>query len=57
MNGQRCGKGIYKSKNYTQYTGEWKEDKFHGVGLLRFPDGSFYNGDWHEGLKCGVGIY
>lgn len=49
--GKRNGKGIYKSHLDYTYEGYYKNDKKHGEGFLRFPDGSYYMGEWFEGMK------
>jgi len=39
------------------YTGEWKADKWHGVGLLQFAEGGDYEGEFREGKIEGEGRY
>eukprot|EP00051_Salpingoeca_urceolata_P001130 m.38839 g.38839 ORF g.38839 m.38839 type:complete len:483 (-) comp11213_c0_seq2:68-1516(-) len=39
------------------YTGEWKDQKFHGVGEFRTQDGTYYyNGHYEDGLMHGSGF-
>jgi hypothetical protein len=51
--GKRCGFGIFVGT--TRYEGEWKNDKCHGKGECRFPNGAIYRGDYEEGLQHGQG--
>jgi hypothetical protein len=38
----------------TVYTGPWKDDKQHGLGVEAFPNGDNRTGYWVEGNKVGV---
>ena len=38
------GKGIYHYPNGDKYVGEWKDDKFHGVGMYLFANGERFEG-------------
>ena len=31
------------------YEGEYKDGKYHGQGISRYPDGSKYEGKWKDG--------
>jgi hypothetical protein len=35
------------------YRGEWKSDKFHGIGRYFFKDGTVLEGMWIKGMKHG----
>lgn len=37
------------------YRGEWLDDLYHGIGVLRTPSGSSYNGAWKHGVQEGQG--
>ena len=37
------------------YEGEYKDGKYHGQGISRYPDGSKYEGIWKDGEKHGQG--
>jgi hypothetical protein len=37
------------------YKGQWVNDKKHGKGEYRYPNGDVYYGDWYENLKHGKG--
>jgi hypothetical protein len=39
------------------YTGEFKDNLYHGVGTLNYKDGSIYEGSFSEGLRNGQGSY
>ena len=39
-----------------KYRGEIKDDKPHGVGIIRWNNGMKYLGEWKEGLMDGKGI-
>ena len=38
-------------------SGEYKEDKKHGQGTFRWPDGRCYVGGWNMGKQHGEGHY
>lgn len=35
-------------KNGAHYEGEWRDDRFSGVGTIRYPNGDVYEGEWRE---------
>ena len=39
-----------------KFEGQFKNDCFHGHGIMYHKDGSIYNGYWKYGNKCGFGI-
>ena len=39
------------------YAGFFKDNKYHGNGMLYAVDGSFYKGQFKEGKKHGYGLY
>lgn len=44
--------------NGNLYTGEWKEDKKHGLGTYKyFSTGEEYEGEWKNEQKSGYGTY
>ena len=51
MNG--FGEKKWKSSNYT---GEFKEGRMHGVGTFTWVDGGNYSGDFREGFFDGEGV-
>ena len=36
-------------KDVGWYEGEYKDGKYHGQGISRYPDGSKYEGIWNDG--------
>ena len=53
--GQRSGQGILLYENGSEWTGEFKDDKFwNGTGYKRFND-SVYEGEWKNGKENGQG--
>ena len=38
------------------YEGEWKNGKWHGIGVYQFSDGRVYQGHFENGNRCGHGI-
>eukprot|EP00435_Cladocopium_sp_Y103_P059184 s709_g21.t1 len=54
--------GMYKMGRYCScsgavYTGNYRNNKFHGVGDYRWPDGREYRGTWKDGYMHGYGMY
>lgn len=49
------GRGELRKRNGYRYTGELRENKFHGHGEEYWPDGTFYKGVFVDGLKTGRG--
>jgi hypothetical protein len=37
------------------YEGEFIDEKFHGVGIFKYNDGSVYEGEWHMNKRYGHG--
>ncbi|CAD8156069.1 unnamed protein product [Paramecium octaurelia] len=55
-NQMRHGKGtLYSSENHLIYIGEWKEDKYHGLGILN-KGNIRYKGYFEDGLVSGEAI-
>ena len=48
------GRGTANEKD--TYNGEWKENKRHGKGARRWPNGEVYSGDWENGEMHGEGV-
>ena len=38
------------------YTGQWVENRKHGMGVEKMPDGSVFEGPFVEGRRHGVGV-
>jgi hypothetical protein len=38
------------------YEGVFVDEKFHGVGVYNYSDGSVYEGEWHVGRRYGHGL-
>ena len=36
--------------NGTHFDGEWRDDKYSGVGTINYPNGDCYQGEWKEHL-------
>ena len=54
--GKRDGFGVLESKLRLKYKGTWKNDKFHGKGILTQDRSDFrYEGDFVDGKKQGMG--
>lgn len=51
--GKRCGKGTCVVKGKGQYSGDFKDDNFHGRGLLFDSRGSSYLGNFQNGQRHG----
>lgn len=59
-NGVLTGKGIYRyktndPKKREEYTGRFSKGQPHGVGTLKFVNGSIYSGEFREGKMAGQG--
>ena len=39
------------------YTGNFKDDVYHGFGRYNYFDGSYYEGNWQYGKKQGKGLF
>jgi hypothetical protein len=46
-----------KYANKIVYEGEWKANKRHGKGILKFPNGATYEGDFFVGRPHGRGTW
>lgn len=40
---------------HARYVGQWKKNKFHGIGTLSYADGGEYSGEWRNDRKHGHG--
>lgn len=52
-------KGELFMKNGDHYEGEWRDDRFSGVGTIRYANGDIYEGEWktHMPNRYGKMIY
>ena len=58
FNGKKEGFGILIDSSGNKYIGEWKNDLFHGLGILTYEGHDLYNyyeGNFSEGYKHGSG--
>merc|ERR1719313_2360714 len=39
----------------SRYTGDWRDNKRHGLGIFYYKNGAKYEGEWRSGLKHGHG--
>ena len=47
---------IYKPgehETWKHYKGNFKDNKFHGQGVMIYKDGAIYSGNWENGQMCG----
>ncbi|KAJ0408170.1 hypothetical protein ATCC90586_006480 [Pythium insidiosum] len=51
----RCGQGHSSLKGVENYTGQWQNNQFHGVGVYSNAAGDVYDGEWRCGLRDGAG--
>mmetsp|Transcript_27843 Transcript_27843/g.42984 ORF Transcript_27843/g.42984 Transcript_27843/m.42984 type:complete len:698 (+) Transcript_27843:57-2150(+) len=49
------GRGTMTFRDNTEYSGQWKRNKFHGDGTRRFHNGNVYNGNYTDGKRQGQG--
>jgi hypothetical protein len=49
------GRGTISFHDGTEYSGQWKKNKFHGEGTRRFQNGNVYNGNYTDGKRQGQG--
>ena len=49
------GRGTINFHDKTEYSGQWKKNKFHGDGTRRFQNGNVYNGNYVDGKRQGQG--
>ncbi|GAX16396.1 hypothetical protein FisN_10Hh371 [Fistulifera solaris] len=61
VNDKRCGHGTIEFNGVNQdggeYVGEWRDDKMHGDGTRRYPNGDMYVGNFDEGKREGEGRF
>jgi hypothetical protein len=46
-----------KSANGTIYSGQFENDKKHGIGRYSFKNNSSYFGEFNRGIGSGYGIF
>ncbi len=57
LNGIGTAKNGFIEKNIGYYySGMFKDNKFDGFGVYKYPDGSFYAGEFQEGKMSGLGF-
>ena len=49
--------GCVHRTSHRVYTGEFRNHKRHGVGVLKKRDGSCYDGEWKDDIQEGKGKY
>ena len=52
-----AGKGTFKWKDGSTYTGEFKDSSIHGTGVYLWSDGRRYEGEWAMNKMQGHGIF
>lgn len=57
VNGMKNGAGKYTWKDGRMYKGEFRNNKIHGMGMLRTRNGDTYIGMWADNLQNGKGKY
>jgi hypothetical protein len=55
--GQASGWGVGISDAGLRYEGEWKDNLYHGEGVLHWPDHEYYKGSFQLGDRHGHGNY
>lgn len=54
--GRRCGAGLSRRSDGTEYVGEWLQGKPHGVGRRIESDGTVNDGEWVRGQLSGYAV-
>uniref|UniRef100_A0A7S4L1R9 Uncharacterized protein n=1 Tax=Guillardia theta TaxID=55529 RepID=A0A7S4L1R9_GUITH len=59
--GDRHGSGMYffcehPDEPHREYAGQWRNDKYHGIGKRLSKSGTVYLGFWRKGMRHGDGI-
>jgi len=54
--------GMYKVGTFTScsggvYNGNFRDNKYHGVGNYKWPEGREYRGTWKDGYMHGMGMF
>ena len=49
--------GAYTFASGNEYVGQWKDDKFHGLGTSTFAGGEKFVGQYIDGKRNGFGTY
>lgn len=52
----RDGKGKLTLPCGTTYEGGFKNDRYHGYGVLLYENGTQYKGEFKDGMRCGKGV-
>lgn len=47
--------GFFTLEDGSTYSGDWKDNNFHGIGTFSWPDRTRYHGDWQFGEQTGKG--
>lgn len=53
--GKKEGQGTLEATSFL-YMGEFKDDRMHGLGLMKSDSNRTYKGLWKEGKKHGEGV-
>ncbi len=53
----KTGEGSYFKEGVLEYNGSFVNGKFHGIGTIRYADGTKYQGEWFEGKMKGRGTF
>ena len=48
--------GLYVDGKY-KYSGEWSNDRMHGLGKFTYASGTCYNGQWENSEYQGTGTF
>ena len=51
------GRGSYKWPSGARYTGQLRNGKSEGYGIMEYADGDRYEGEWRDEKKHGYGKY
>ena len=53
LHGHGQGQGVASEKDV--YDGDWRDNRRHGRGIRRWPNGEEYSGEWVDGERHGKG--
>jgi MORN repeat len=56
--GMRSGWGVYESaKPKVKYSGEWRTNRYDGLGIVTYPTGNRYEGEFLADQRHGRGLF